>query len=569
MQKVRLLGLIFLGILGALFFSEIILRLLYHPPFLDPRLRRDDLVWMKTNVKLNQFGYRDNDVSLIKPSDTLRIYSLGDSYTFGWYINDGNLTYPNLLEEKLKSGGPIKVINASQPGFNLENSLDRYRTEGMLFAPDIVTLGINIFDLAEKEFAPQPNKFKIFESSRLYQLTFGNMQRDKVAQKTKRELKKASLLNSSQFKKATEIILKLNQLVLQNGGKLVLIVFPNYDPGNPNGSYEFFDYHQNLKKFTSQEKIMLVDLYQKYNTVKDKRELVLNPLDGHPSITAHRLAADELFEKLKKDFKKDRTQLVKQQIKRGFFGIGDSIEGLHSIISISSPNENWVYFDRINGLGIQKNILTDSKDRQTGFMTDYLKTAKAFTHEGWVGSQIEANFLGPTKQIVVSEKFYGFKIVGIHQIIGFSRKNGSLESRDLELLETSIEKRMGEINISVLTDESFDFYRVSFDVAVNQLDIEGNTVVAAFKTEVLTNSSLEAQFNVSDQNVKLPQFVANGQSSSYVWYNKRLKKTKLKRQDNWIRVELTIPTKEGDVIEMPISKQLKMGEFGKPQIEYL
>lgn len=570
MQKFRLLGLVFLGILIALVFSEIILGLVFHSLFLDSRYRRDDLKWMKNHVKLNKFGFRDNDVSLIKTSDSLRIYSLGDSYTFGWYINDSQFTYPNILEEKLKSeDGAAEVINASQPGFNIEASLDRFQTEGILFTPDIVTLGINIFDLTDKEFPPDESRFKIFESFRLYQLTLGNMQRDKVAQKARRELEEASQANSQQFKKATESILKLNQLVSENGGKLVLVIFPNYDPSSPNSPYKYFNFHKNLEKMANDNKVTLVDLFKKYDAVKDKKELVLNPIDAHPSIKAHQLAADELFEKLKEDFKTARSQPISQQIKKGFFGIGDSLDRLHSIISISSPEGNWSYFNRINDLGIQKNILTNLQDRQTDFMVDYLKTAKAFTHEGWIGAQIEANFLGPTKQIVVNEIIYRYKIVGIHQITAFSRKKGSLESRDLELSETSIEKRMGKINININTDESFDFYKIHFDVAVNQFDIDENTVVTAFKTEVLTNSSHEVQFNISDQNVKLPQFVANGQSSSYVWYNNRLKKARFQRKDDQVRVELSIPIEKGDVIEMPISKQLKIGEFEKPLIEYL
>lgn len=573
MQKISRLGLVLLGILGAIILSETILRLFWNPSNLDPRYIRDDLEWMKNNVKLNKFGYRDNDVSLLKFPDTLRIYSLGDSYTYGWYINGSQFTYPNILEEKLKSEEVAEVINASQPGFSLDGSLNRYQTEGILFAPDVVTLGINIFDLTEKEFPPESSKFKIFESSRLYQLTLGNIQRNKVAQKTRRELKEASQANSQQFKNTTETIIKLNKLVSENGGKLVLVIFPNYDPSSPNSPYEYFDFHKSLERLGSENSIAVVDLFKKYDSLKDKKELVLNPVDAHPSVKAHKLAADELFERLKEDFRKAKSQPVKQEIKKGFFGIGDSLDRLHSIISISSPDENWTYFNRINTLGIQKNVLTNLADRGTTFMVDYLKTAKSFTHEGWVGAQIEANFLGPKKQIAVNEKYYGFDVVGIHQITGFNRKNGSLESRDLEFPEISVEKTDGRININILTQENFDFYRIYFDVGVAQLDIDNGKIISAFKTEVVESKIYpnlsKVKLTLPESKSKLPQFVANGQSSGYVWYNGKLKKANFSKKDKVVEVEFSTMVREEALIELPSSKSLNEGEFEKPIVEYL
>ena len=138
------------GFLLSVLITEILLKIFWMPSYLNPRFERDDLKWISGNVILNRFGYRDREFDLTN-RQKYRIYSLGDSYTYGWYINDLTKTYPKLIEKKLedKYGQGIEVINASRPGFNLKESVIRFKQEGILFSPDLVTLGINIFDITD------------------------------------------------------------------------------------------------------------------------------------------------------------------------------------------------------------------------------------------------------------------------------------------------------------------------------------------------------------------------------------------------------------------------------------
>src|SRR5438045_8089957 len=52
-------------------------------------------------VTTNRWGMRGRDVSQQKPAGTKRILILGDSYTFGLYVNDDE-TYPAVLERLLR-----------------------------------------------------------------------------------------------------------------------------------------------------------------------------------------------------------------------------------------------------------------------------------------------------------------------------------------------------------------------------------------------------------------------------------------------------------------------------------
>ena len=52
---------------------------------------------------LNSFGFREEEISedWLQPN-TYRILFLGDSFTFGHGVEDGDLIFPSLIEEQLK-----------------------------------------------------------------------------------------------------------------------------------------------------------------------------------------------------------------------------------------------------------------------------------------------------------------------------------------------------------------------------------------------------------------------------------------------------------------------------------
>lgn len=69
-------------------------------------------------VMANSSGMRDDDSSLVQP----RVICLGDSYTWGWGV-DQSKTWPQLLE----SQKGMKVLNASMPSYATARSITRLR----------------------------------------------------------------------------------------------------------------------------------------------------------------------------------------------------------------------------------------------------------------------------------------------------------------------------------------------------------------------------------------------------------------------------------------------------------
>ena len=254
-SKITLFG---LGIIIAITLSEFVLRVFWNPQYLNNKYKRDDLSWMQNYVTLNNFGYRDKTYAIIKDKDIYRVYSLGDSYTFGWYINEAENSYPNIWENLIQDG-KVEIINASQPGFNLEDQYNRFINEGLLFAPDLVTVGINIYDLAGREFPPRLKR-NFLSDLRLYELIVNNSIRKRSNINTEGEILSAIEDDSEQIIKVKKTLDKLNQAVKSEGGELVLIVFPNYTPSNPNSEYKYRKFHEQFQRVGQDLSVKVVDL---------------------------------------------------------------------------------------------------------------------------------------------------------------------------------------------------------------------------------------------------------------------------------------------------------------------
>ncbi len=81
------------------------------------------------------------DYPITKPADTFRIITLGDSFTFGHYVNTKD-NWTEKLEDDLnascKSSMKYEVINLGVYGYDMQYSLERYRLRGAKYQPDFV-----------------------------------------------------------------------------------------------------------------------------------------------------------------------------------------------------------------------------------------------------------------------------------------------------------------------------------------------------------------------------------------------------------------------------------------------
>lgn len=94
-------------------------------------------------IHLDSLGFReDTDVPREKPADKQRILALGDSWIFGYSVDQG-ATIPDVLEALLPAatGQPVEVVNAGVFGASAFDMLVRYRQLVEVYRPDAVLLG--------------------------------------------------------------------------------------------------------------------------------------------------------------------------------------------------------------------------------------------------------------------------------------------------------------------------------------------------------------------------------------------------------------------------------------------
>jgi lysophospholipase L1-like esterase len=102
-------------------------------------------------VTINSRGLREREIPLGKPAGTFRILCLGDSVTFGHWV-EAEEAYPRRLEERLqaRSTKRIQVINAGVPGYSPFQELTWLEEEGWAYEPDLVLLGFVLNDVVER-----------------------------------------------------------------------------------------------------------------------------------------------------------------------------------------------------------------------------------------------------------------------------------------------------------------------------------------------------------------------------------------------------------------------------------
>ena len=160
------LFLIVISSLFALFVSEIALRLLgLDPMYVSPERDRfwkyDSLLgWshqpgqegifetpqFRTAVRINENGLRDRERSYERPNDNKRILVLGDSFAWGYGVEESE-RFSQRLEETLG----VEVINAGVSGYSTDQELLWYREEGIKYETDLVILVVAGNDVGDNE----------------------------------------------------------------------------------------------------------------------------------------------------------------------------------------------------------------------------------------------------------------------------------------------------------------------------------------------------------------------------------------------------------------------------------
>jgi len=236
------------------------------------------------------------NISLEKPRGVFRVIILGDSYVYGYGLDD-NETLTETLERELNSQGnySFQVINLGVSCYNTKLEVQRLLEKGLKYNPDVVILAYVRFDYLpdrhtyyiDRFLFGHPRQFSQIQSL-VWNAYLNRYINYDTSSKNYSEYKFKLLYNISVTKPLEELV--------------------GYSK-----EYNFFllviSYSENPK-----EKSLLLNLSQRigYPLIfldkeigyKAEQPWVLNDKDTHPSVFANKKIARFLFEYLKTHFSK-------------------------------------------------------------------------------------------------------------------------------------------------------------------------------------------------------------------------------------------------------------------------
>jgi GDSL-like Lipase/Acylhydrolase family len=100
-------------------------------------------------VAVNALSMRGPDRGRSKPAGTARILLLGDSFAFGWGVEQEEAFGARLERLLTERVGPVEVLSAAVPGWSTDQHYIYLRTRGLALHPDLILLATSENDLTE------------------------------------------------------------------------------------------------------------------------------------------------------------------------------------------------------------------------------------------------------------------------------------------------------------------------------------------------------------------------------------------------------------------------------------
>jgi hypothetical protein len=252
--------------------------------------------------RLNSLGFRGGEWST--DPKTKKILALGDSYTFGWAVNDDQ-TYPYILQQKL--GNDYQVWNAGVPSYNTSQELGTFQEILKTHRPDFVVLGIVMNDATPayyRGYSPPSELYKFetfwswgeiktflnyyFPSSREFvkgqKHLFGNTYYAEFSP------------DGMGWRNLSESLLEINRIAKKNGIPFFAFIFPDVTQAL-DSEYGYREIHRQLMELNSND-VRIFDLMEIFDG-KNAADLRV-PWDGHPNEAAFRLTSDFLAKQILK-----------------------------------------------------------------------------------------------------------------------------------------------------------------------------------------------------------------------------------------------------------------------------
>ena len=268
-------------------------------------------------VRIDSLGYRGSDFPILKAPSELRMLSIGDSFTYGDFV-DNDSTLPAVLQRQLatRCARPTIVINAGVGGSTISLQYQMLRRAWRM-SPDVVLLTFSENDVTDldsdmwQELASNRQAKSRFPLSIGYPLLrrlalwhFGLELRGRLraarapAVDTIASAHDESGGSEDRRSMYAAYLESLSAEVRARGKRLVLVIFPSHWTVRGTHSDDQLRWAEQMATYTGVASLNVLDTLRSSGLPVDS--LYLLPHDGHPSPVGYELAgawiADRLHE---------------------------------------------------------------------------------------------------------------------------------------------------------------------------------------------------------------------------------------------------------------------------------
>ncbi len=251
---------------------------------------------------INDKGFRGLDKSFEKSNEINRIAFLGDSFTLGVGVKDGD-TLPANFEHAVQSKySNTEVLNFGISGSSTKQQIELLERYLISFEPDIVVIVLFLNDanrIGTIRFLSRPKVLaKVRKYSFFINASFGAVEKKYSHKKMIRHYQDGFIEGSKGWEMVKAALRKGKSLSEKHDLQFIVAVYPVLVQLNE--KYPFRNIHKTIEDYCVSLKIPFVDLLNGFLGKKGS-ELWVHPTDQHPNEIAHRIAGAELSEFIVKE----------------------------------------------------------------------------------------------------------------------------------------------------------------------------------------------------------------------------------------------------------------------------
>jgi len=252
------------------------------------------------SYRINAWGFRGREISEAKPPGVRRVVFLGDSYTFGWGVDDPEV-FPERISEILTAGQQHRLegLNLGVPGYNTVQEAECLRSEAGRFGPDLVVLSYVMNDAEPQRTVPADPRI-LFRESRCWLLAalaervataLSTARRDTPSDPDYGDYLATFDAHSRNGRASRDALAAIASWCAGRGIPLLVTILPDVtEPLDDSYSYRLI--HRRVAGWCRELGVDVVDLLPTFEGASPKTVQV--PIDAHPSARAHEMIAAAL-----------------------------------------------------------------------------------------------------------------------------------------------------------------------------------------------------------------------------------------------------------------------------------